>query len=205
MENETPPARSKSNVRPYLAGGLLLLLLLSAAAFLAGRLMNAGGRAADLFGPGAPMGGRAMGIEFRLNPAPELPALQPEIHGLFASRDGNSLFLQTLKDGGSGVIVSNASGGGDQGFAYSAAGAGETGPLVEVVVTHETLIYRDATGLPDFEDSTVVEIQQVVEPGSLEDLSDQTMVSVWGRRTGNRILAEVIFYSEPMLIRKQGN
>jgi hypothetical protein len=49
------------------------------------------------------------------------------------------------------------------------------------------------------------EIQQKVAPGSIEDLGEASMVMVWGRKSGDRVIAEVLMFSAPMLMGKPGN
>jgi hypothetical protein len=40
-------------------------------------------------------------------------------------------------------------------------------------------------------------IQQVVQPGTLDDLGQDSMITVWGQKTGNRIIADVLVYTLP--------
>jgi hypothetical protein len=40
-------------------------------------------------------------------------------------------------------------------------------------------------------------IQQVVEAGSLDEVGQNSMIMVWGRKTGNRFIADVLLYSLP--------
>jgi hypothetical protein len=68
-----------------------------------------------------------------------------------------------------------------------------------VVITADTKIYYDATQL-DPSSPPQGDIQQVVDEGSLDDLGSDSMVTVWGVRTGDRVVADVIFYTQPMVI-----
>lgn len=43
-----------------------------------------------------------------------------------------------------------------------------------------------------------------VRMGGLDDLNTETFVSVWGRRSGDRIIADVLFYSNPRSLKKPG-
>ncbi len=94
---------------------------------------------------------------------------------------------------------------GGGGEVRTVGGGGNDGPKVEVVVTNETVIYRDTTQ-PGEPPSTAKEqtIQQTVEESTLDDLSSQSMVTVWGRKSGDRIIAEVLFYSNPIMFKRQG-
>jgi hypothetical protein len=40
-------------------------------------------------------------------------------------------------------------------------------------------------------------IQQVVEPGSLDDIGESSLITVWGKKTGDRIIADVLVYTSP--------
>lgn len=200
-EINNPPKKNKS--RLYLIGGIALLVLLAAAAFLAGRLMNNGPAGWNPFGPGM-FGGpgmQAVGIE--LERAEELPSTSPEVSGLYSRREGNSLFVSPIKET-IGVSSSSSVQASGSGGAVTIQGTGpeSDGPVVEVVITHDTVLYRDATEFPS-DLSGSVKIRQVVEPGSLEDLNDQSMVSVWGRKIGDRVIADLIFYTKPVMIKNE--
>jgi hypothetical protein len=73
--------------------------------------------------------------------------------------------------------------------------------VVEVVVTSQTKIYKDVTAKqfngPPPEGQKV---QQVLEPGSLEEIGQGSMITVWGRKTGDRFIADVLVYGLPTFI-----
>ena len=161
----------------------VLVLLVSAVAFLAGRMLNRGVSPLGLFGPADD------GIS--ILPAEELPKTQPEVEGLFVERQDNIILVETDQPGGDGVSGSPVGMGG--------------GPKFEVVVTTETILYRDTTQppsrRPSGNDPRV--LQQTVEEGTLDDLNNsQSLVMVWGRRSGDRIIAEVLMYSNPVYLQK---
>ncbi len=66
---------------------------------------------------------------------------------------------------------------------------------MEVVVTEQTLIYRD-TSLDTIPKpsagQTTLQIQQVVEPVSLDQVVQGTLVQVWGQKRGDRVIADEI-------------
>jgi len=142
-------------------------------------------------------------------PAPELPTGRPEAVGTFVERKDNTITIQPISiemsRKGAGVVravqVDSSSDG-----TMIVSPSGQEGPKVEVVVTNQTLIYRDATdmSMEPSKDSGATAAQQVVEIGSLDDLKSQTMimVMVWGRKNGDRIIADVISYSNPVMIQK---
>jgi len=72
------------------------------------------------------------------------------------------------------------------------------------VVTSETMIYKDVTQIPPPVNGEIHNLQQAAEEGTLDDLNSQTFITVWGRRSGDRIIAEVLFYSNPQSMKKPG-
>jgi hypothetical protein len=134
-------------------------------------------------GPG-PAGGNSV------QPAQELPQTAPDVNGIFESRQGSSIFVGT---GGVTTIVQP--GGAPQ--------TSHSGPTMEVIVTNETTIYKDVT-MDQFSSPPPEgqKIQQVVEPGSLEEVGQDSMITVWGRKVGDRIFADVLVYSLPAFMTK---
>lgn len=62
----------------------------------------------------------------------------------------------------------------------------DDGLEVEAVITHDTVI---------FEASEETDIGQLVlEPGSLDDVVQGTLIIVWGEKRGDRITARVLVY-----------
>ena len=183
---------------------VLLVLVVGAAAFVGGRMLNGGVNPLGLLG--MPMaGGGPMSVSISLEPAPELPTTEPEVLGLFAERQDNTLFVQTFsmdKGGGAVVISSSADSEGEE--SVSVAGSPidtNSGPKVEVVITNDTIIYRETTEMsgPPSGNETV---QQTVEESTLDQLTTQSFVTVWGRKSADRVIADVLFYSNPVMIQK---
>ena len=70
------------------------------------------------------------------------------------------------------------------------------GPEVEVVISQETIIYRDTTQPPPGPPSgDNAKVQQTVEEATLDDLNSHAIVMVWGRKSGDRMIAEVLMYT----------
>ena len=186
---------------------VIAFIVVGAAAFIGGRLLNGGiGPLGMLpFGPG----GGNFSYSFKITPAKELPAAHADLTGLYVSRKDNTLTVQSIPmkgEGGGGIVISISSdsggGGGDAGPAVSSVDMG-SGPKMEVVVTGKTILYRDSTAMssePPTDQNTT--IQQTVETGTLDDIHDQTMITVWGRKVGDRLIADVLLYSNPVIIRK---
>ena len=58
---------------------------------------------------------------------------------------------------------------------------------------------RDTTELdPDDPEATV---QQTVEFGTIDDITPQSSITVWGRKAGDRIIADVIVFSSPFMMK----
>ncbi len=121
---------------------------------------------------GQGLAGRSSNGRLDIQPAEELPLASADVGGMFDHRQDNSIFVST------GKIT--------------------TGPTVEVVVTSQTTIYYDVTfrqftGRPP----QGQKIQQVVEPGSLDGIGQDSAILVWGRKTGDRFIADVLVYEPP--------
>ncbi|HLO29416.1 MAG TPA: hypothetical protein VK249_09790 [Anaerolineales bacterium] len=185
------------NKRTILIMGILILVV-GAAAFVGGRMLNNKVNPLGLFG----LGGRGnVMVRVDMIPAKELPTTAPEAMGQFVERKDNTIFIQSisLKAGGGGVVVAKGAGGPAGGSSSE-----NSGPKIEVVITNETTIYRDTTqpGKPTTSGSQTV--QQTVEESTLDQLNSQSMVQVWGRKSGDRIIADVLFYSNPVFFKRQG-
>ena len=167
----------------------LTVLLVGAAAFLAGRMFSAG------LGPGSESGALGNGQVFvsmnDISPAPELATTAPEVTGLFVERKDNTVIVQIVSfDAGLGGIAGNT------------PQEGESGPKVEVIVTGESTAYRETTEFSNPVAGQEFSIQQTVEEATLDNLNTQTMITVWGRKNGDRVIAEVFLYMNPLMIKK---
>ncbi len=127
-------------------------------------------------------------VRLNLVPAKELPQEKASTTGLFVRRQDQSIFI------GTGKISSMAA----PGSGGSSVSSSYDGPLVEVVITHDTQIYQDITDITpsnvDLNKGGQVNIQQVLTPGSLDDLGSNSEVSVWGDKQGGRYIAKAISY-----------
>ena len=163
----------------------IIILVTGIAAFMAGRMINGGVGPLNLFG------GTGEGDGISILPAKELPKTPAEVEGVFVERQDNIIVVESDQTGGDGAAGSPVGVGGGLKF--------------EVVVTAETLIYHDTTEPPARPPSgdDPRELQQTVAAGTLDDLNDsQSLVMVWGRKSGDRIIAEVLVYSDPVYLQK---
>jgi len=161
----------------------ILVLVLGAAAFIAGQMLNRG--VVPLFGLGG-----LKEAEITILPAEELPKTEPEVFGIFVERQDKIIFVETDPPSeGSGVAGSPAGIGG--------------GPKFEVVVTAETILYHDTTQIPSRAPDAPLVILQTLVVGTLDDLiNSRTLVWVWGRKSADRIIAEVLVYSTPVFLQE---
>jgi hypothetical protein len=160
-----------------------VIVVVAAAAFVAGRLLNRGFSLPSLLGP------RDDGIS--ILPAEELPTTRPEAEGLFVERQDNTIIVEDDQPVGDPASGSPVGIGG--------------GPKLEVVITAETLVYHDTTQpparRPTGDDPRV--IQQTMEEGTLDNLiPSQSLIRVWGRKSGDRIFAEVMVYIDLVTFQK---
>ena len=192
---ETPTPK-KSRLPYFIGAGLVILF--AAAAFVAMRYFTQkDGSPSTSFGDGpslsvsGPGGGAVQSFKLDIEPAEGIPQSQPETMGLFLERIDNSIFI------GTGQVTVSAmvgEGGGDP-----VMDADYDGDKVEIVISHYTIIYRDTTQLdPENPEATV---QQTIELGAIDDITPQSSITVWGRKAGDRIIAEIIVFSSPFMIK----
>jgi hypothetical protein len=188
---EIPTPAKKSRRLPCVVLGVLLVLVLASAAFLGGRYLTKGLVAiggGTFFSSGGP--GSHVEQVFSKNdiiPAPGLPTAAADATGVFLRRQNNSFFI------GTGNVTIHIGGSGPNGT--SNVGSSYDGPVVEVVVTNNTKIYRDDTFQNEPDLPSASKIQQKVVPGSLDEISQTSMIDAWGKKTGDRLVANVLLYN----------
>ena len=197
------PRRVSRRTAILAAGGAGVVVLLGGAAYVAGQLLNnnqprqeggGGGELAIMTGSGG--GGQQKMYKMpAIKPAPEMPANEPDVMGLYLRREDNSLFLGT---GGIQVAIQkDATGEGK-------ASAKNSGPTVEVVVTRDTQLFRDKTPITQKDLEAGEPIQQVVERVDsldtfVEDIGDTDTLQAWGQKNGDRYVATVLLHRAPMM------
>jgi hypothetical protein len=189
--------------RILIIGGIVVVvLLLAGAAFVGGQLLSGQGLAL----PGSAGGGNLMltqggkggqSIRVQMIPAKELPQGPGGTRGIFDHRKDNSIFIGT---GQVRMIIAQKDQSGNV-----TASSSHDGPTVEVVVTPQTIVYKDVTmqqyngGSPPGGSGTIT-VQQVVEPGTLDDVGENSTITAWGKKTGDRIIADVLVYTPPPVL-----
>jgi hypothetical protein len=178
------------NKKHFIGFGIAILLV-GAAAFMAGRMLNAGSGPIGFFGrPVGNAGANFISID-DIVPAPELPTIPAELTGLFVERKDNTVIVHEVSfDPGLGGMLNDSPW--DE----------NSGSKVEVVVTGETTVYRETTDFGQSISADHVSFQQTVEEDTLDNLNSQSVVTVWGRRNGDRVVADVLLYMNPMMIKK---
>jgi hypothetical protein len=164
-------------------GAVALVLFLAGAAFVGGRLLadresTADSRQVVVSDSGGVV--TTSGVMIETLHADEMPSSAPDVAGLFARREDNRLFVGTGTM--SGVKV-------DGRWELN-----HNGPVIEVVTTHDTLVYRDDT-LQQFGDVPPSDpVQQVLTPSTVDEIEENSTISAWGERRGDRLVAEVIVF-----------
>jgi hypothetical protein len=195
METQETPTPRKSLV-PYLIA-IALIVLLASATFVAVRYYlqpkgtAIGGPDRNVISLSGPGGEQTFSLNVK--PAKELPATQPEATGLFVERKDNSIFVGT---GEVNVVVQAKPGEAPK------ADANFSGPKVEVVISPNTIVYKDSTKFDQENPGT--EVQQTVELSTIDEITEQSSITVWGRKAGDRVVADVIVFSTPFMIKAPG-
>lgn len=187
---------AKKGRRPVLIAGavLALVLLLGSAAFLAGQMLNrptetaASGSGGMMLSVGKD-GDQKQMTKLQFNPAKELPDGPPRAAGVFVRRDGNSIFVGTGRASFSAMKKSDGSVEGSASY---------DGPVVEIVVTHDTVVYEDATAVPSPGQNPSETVQQTVKLGMVDKIEKDFGVTAWGQKRGDRIVADVLLYRSPL-------
>ncbi|MBI2955349.1 MAG: hypothetical protein HYY30_13625 [Chloroflexi bacterium] len=163
-----PMAQRRTRLVRWGSVVLVVFLLLVGAAFVGGHLLAERN-----------VVGSAQGV--RLEVPAELPKEPPAAMGSVQKVEGKTIVIEEPKGGG-GVVYSDSAG--------VTKKQGEFGQT-EVVVTQDTRIYRSIPIKPD-EVQKGGQRQLELEAVSLADVRTNSTISVWGSRSGDRVVAEVI-------------
>lgn len=182
-------AKKRISKKWWIIGGVVLVLLLGAGAFIGGMWMV--GRATGMSEMVDPETFQAILIELE-----ETPNEAPEIAGAVKSVQDNSIFVSTMNTTGA--------------MSHMPGASVQEGPTIEVVVDRDTVILADVTAMDfsfgDFSGDGMDMMQgegteafskstkRVIEPSTLEDIEPNTMIWIWGERTGDRINATAVLH-----------
>ncbi|MCB8976021.1 MAG: hypothetical protein H6657_01160 [Ardenticatenaceae bacterium] len=199
------------NKRMILMGGLVLIVLglLGGGAYTAVQLLTPqienGGEEVAAADEAPSGGGRVMqsvssfnggppvAVQTTILPAPELPNEPSAAFGILASREDNTLLVGT----GNIDLEVDIEVDPETGQETTNLIPSTDGPQLEVVITPDTIIYRDVTDLtipPDQESGEREIVQQVRQVESSDDVNGNLELEVWGERRGDRIVATVLVY-----------
>lgn len=129
---------------------------------------------------------------FQMQPAPELPTTAAALRGSLVKIDGNTLTVQesNLNFGGNGAPRPTPDG------TPHPRPTRVAGPQVQVTVTADTQYYQDVTFANLNGQRPSGTLQQKVEKSSLDALTANERVTVWGDQNGDQITAKVIVFSQ---------
>ena len=132
---------------------------------------------------------------FQMQPAPELPTTQPVVRGFLVSHNGDSLVVQ-MGNFQRGQGQGNGPRPTPDGTLRSRPAFTGQGTPVTVTVTSDTVVYQDVTFANLNGQRPSGTIQQKVEQSSLDALTGNERVTIWGDQNGDQITAKVIVYSQ---------
>ncbi len=195
---EVPTPVKKSRRWLWLTLGVVLVLVLGAAAYLGGRYLQKGPQQAagginGITISNGPGGSTRFFSKNDIIPAPELPKTAADARGVFIRRQNNSFFVGTGKVQLSIQVKPGST---------PQTGSSYDGPVMEVVTTPNTKIYQDVTDLNNIPSNT--KVQQKVAPGNLDEIGQNSTINAWGKKTGDRLIADVLLYNNPIFLTKPG-
>jgi hypothetical protein len=192
MEIPAEPVKRKLNWI-WVAVAVVGVALLGAAAFWGARLVNVG-QGGGLGGGVVNMNGQALSagqVSVELDKAKELPDRKSDATGVVSEIKDRSLFVRT---GNQISVVTNGEG-------ETEADVENEGPTVEVVVTDDTKIYRDITSFDDLSGKSG-KIAQKLDSVNYSEIVSQSVITVWGSKRGDRLIADVIIFNSFSVTRK---
>jgi len=185
----------------FTIGGMVLLLVLAAGVYTAVQLLTTseeetavpagGGRviqSMQVQNDGAPLS-----VRTTILPAPELPRTESAAFGIVKRHEDNTLIVGT----GDIELSVEVEVDGATGQETTSVVPSTNGPELEIVITRDTILYRDVTDLTADASTESGEreiVQQVRPVDSLAEMSDNAEIEVWGERSGDRIVAEVLVF-----------
>ncbi len=138
-------------------------------------------------------GAPPVSVQTTILPAPELPDEPAAAFGVLVNREDNTLLVGTGNIDLEVDIEVNP----ETGQESTSLIPRTDGPQLEVVLTPDTIIYRDVTDLslaPDQESGEREVVQQVRLVDSADDVTGNLELEIWGERRGDRIVAAVLVY-----------
>jgi hypothetical protein len=144
-------------------------------------------------------GGNGQRPNFQMQPAPELPTTQPVATGFVVNHTGDSLVVQMGNPNfrqGQGQGQGNGPRPTPNGTPRSRPTVTGQGTVVTVTVTSDTVVYQDVTFANLNGQRPSGSVQQRVEKSSLDALTGNERVTIWGDQTGDQITAKVVVFTQ---------
>ncbi len=138
--------------------------------------------------------GVPVSVQTTILPAKELPDTEAAAFGIVLTRQDDTLKVGTGAIDLAVEVNVDASTGQEQTSVVPTT----SGPELEIVLTRDTLLYRDVTDIAGqtSDESGEVTITQAVRPATdASQIETQMEVQVWGERRGDRIVADVLVFS----------
>ena len=137
--------------------------------------------------------GAPVNVQTTILPATELPDEEAAAFGIVISRQDDTLTVGT----GNLELNVDVEMDGDTGQETTSVVPITNGPELEVVLTRDTILYREVTDIegqtPDQSGEVTImqEVRPVNDSGQIEAKME---VQVWGERRGDRIIATVVVF-----------
>ena len=173
------------------------IIILAAGAFFAGKLINQ--KAISMGNSIISSDGVSESTEIRMEttPAAELPTLPPTTSGIFVNRVDNIITMKAFVSTAFGEdkkVIASVNEDGEMNMDID----GDS-QQVEIYVNNQTKLYCNTTSYMDAVNEGKEFIQQTVEEGSIDELNATSFITVWGRKNGDRIIADTILYDNPSI------
>lgn len=161
----------------------LAVVVLIAIAYVAGRYLTGEVNPLNML---QSAGGDMVMTTIQMEGSKDLPQVRSIVAGTYSSRADNIIHV---KENEVSVVDGVGYAGGDDANSVTH----------DVLVTKDTTIFKDVT---DYSTAGLGVTQQVVEPSDLEEMGEDAFVQVWGRKSGDRVIADTICFSNPTMIGK---
>lgn len=137
--------------------------------------------------------GAPVAVQTTILPAPELPDEPSAAFGVLVSREDDKLIVGTGNiELDVNIEVDPATGKETASFIPTT-----DGPQLEVVLTADTVVYKDVTDLslqPGQESGEREVVQAVRQVDSNEGVTGSLEIEVWGEKRGDRIIASLVVF-----------
>jgi hypothetical protein len=132
-------------------------------------------------------------MEIAVENAAELPDRDPDASGFVLQREDDTFLIGT----GEPNITVEMNDDGTPNISIN----GTEGPAVQVVITRDTQLFEDASDMTAlFSGESDTFQQEVRQIDSLDDVTENVTMLVWGTKRGERIVADVVLVIPPVAV-----